>query len=280
MASRWCPECGAEYVEGVRECADCLVPLVDQRPLSVDEVGEPEEEQLAYELEHYDPDARVLLDGLLTNAGVVHAWQGATLVIRSADEAAVDELVDQLDTPVEQPALDPEADQVVYEVADWSPEQREQLEIALQQEDVAYEWDETGDLVVLEADEDRVEAMLDAIEFPDALPALDTGEDIDGDGIGDTGQDDIVVQDRLSDVFVAADRLMHDAEDHEGVLSLVDAARQVEQLAVPYGFSPATWADIVEQAQALRLMLEGSEDDDETIMERARTLRNVLRQYV
>ncbi len=28
----FCPQCGGEYQAGSRECADCQVPLVDQRP--------------------------------------------------------------------------------------------------------------------------------------------------------------------------------------------------------------------------------------------------------
>jgi hypothetical protein len=284
MTSVWCPQCGAEYVAGVQECADCLVPLVDTKPLTPEEVGDDGGDQLAYELEDYDPDARVLLDGMLTTAAIRHAWQGSTLVVRAIDEAQVDELVAHLDQEEDEPAgLDPDAEQVVYEVSDWSEDQKAELEAALRQEGLPYEWDENGDLAVLEADEARVEAMLDAIEFPDSLPVLDEGEDLDGDGIGDTGQDDDVVQDTLSGLFVAADRLMHDAEDAEGVIAMVDAARQAESLPVPYGFSPPVWADIAAQAASLRSMLEDDSEQsvgDDVIMDHARALRNVLRQYV
>lgn len=38
----FCPNCRYEYEEGVRECADCGVPLVDQLP----EEPEPAEEEL------------------------------------------------------------------------------------------------------------------------------------------------------------------------------------------------------------------------------------------
>ena len=32
MSSRWCPKCGAEYREGLSQCADCGVALVDDAP--------------------------------------------------------------------------------------------------------------------------------------------------------------------------------------------------------------------------------------------------------
>ena len=28
----WCPECGAEYQEGIAECTECRVPLQTERP--------------------------------------------------------------------------------------------------------------------------------------------------------------------------------------------------------------------------------------------------------
>ncbi len=272
MTSRWCPSCGAEYVEGVTDCIDCGVALVDERPLSVEEVGGPEDEQLAYELDEYDRDGRMTVDRLLTGEHVPHAWEGVTLVVRASDEAAVDHILEQVEIGT---GLDPDAEQVVYELGDWPEEQRAQLVDALVADGISFEWDENGDLAVLETDEERIEAMLDAIEYPDSLPVDDGTEG----GADAGGEDGLLANDTLSELFVAADRLMHDAEDHEGVLSLVDAARMAASLPLPFGFAPAVWADINEQVGALRHALEG-EADDEDIMNRARTLRNLLRDYV
>ena len=273
MSVKWCPSCGAEYIEGITTCADCEVPLVDERPLAAEEVGTPEDDQLAYELDEYDRDARLFVDRLLTTESIPHAWEGATLVVRAADEAAVDHILEQVDVGS---GLDPDAEQVVYELGDWPEEHRTQLVEALGSAGIAYEWDENGDLAVLESEEERVEAMLDAIEYPDALP-VDDGTEAGADAGGDDG---LLAQDTLSELFVAADRLMHDAEDHEGVLSLVDAARLAATLPLPFGFTPAVWADIVEQADGLRHALEGDTAEDEDVMTRARTLRNLLRNYV
>src|SRR5688572_24870190 len=128
--TRWCPSCGAAYVAGVLECADCFVLLVDEPPLDVEDVGTPDEEQLAYELEELDGESRLLVDRLLTGEDIAHAWEGATLVVRAADEEAVDAVMEQVDAS-SAPVLDPDADQVVYEVADWPEEQRMQLTDAL-----------------------------------------------------------------------------------------------------------------------------------------------------
>jgi len=287
MGSRWCPSCGAEYVAGVRECVDCAVELVDERPMRVEDVGEGGEEQLAYELEVLDGDSRLLVDRLLTGEDIPHAWQGATVVVRAVDEAAVDAIMEQVDaTNAPPPPLDPDAEQVVYEIGDWPDGQREELRDTLTAAGIAHEFDEVGDLVVLESDDERVEAMLDALEYPDALPVASDGdgtgvEDADGDGDGaDDGDEGLAAQDAMSDLFVAADRLMHDAQDAEGVLSLVDAAARAETLPLPFGFSPALWGDIVGQATALRDALAGDDADDELLMDQARDLRTLLRQYV
>lgn len=305
MSTSVCPSCGAEYLAGVAECADCLVLLVQKpgadatdatgaadaakpavgaevtnghgggdRLLGVDdEAVADSEEQVAYELDEYDPTIRRLVGGTLTDRGIPHVWEGTTLVVRSDDEDAVDAIIDEIDEGSEAaaPTLDPGAEQVVYDVADWSDEQRDELVARLETAGIPYEWDDNDDLAVLAADEDAVEATFDSIEFPDAL-AVEGAEGAEGD-------DGLVTQEILSELFVAADRLAHDPRNHEGVLALVDAARLAASLPLPFGFSPPTWKNVIDRAMALRRSLEEDEEDDDVILEQARTLRNVVRQF-
>jgi hypothetical protein len=272
MASRWCVVCGGEYVAGVLECADCLVPLVDERPLAADEVGREDEAQTAYDLDEFEPADRFDLDRRLHERNIDHAWDEGSLIVREADEDAVDPLVDEV---ADAAGLADDDGVVGYDLDDWSEEKRDELTAALEAAEIPFEWDDdSGDLVVNVEDEERVETIIDTIEFPDQLPA-DEGEA----GEAATGGDGLAAQEAMSELFVAADRLMHDPEDHEGVLAAVDAARWAERLPLPFGFAPAVWKDLLGQARALREALEGEADDDEVI-ERATALRTLLRQYV
>ncbi|CAN5800655.1 hypothetical protein BH24ACT3_BH24ACT3_08970 [soil metagenome] len=271
MTTRWCPRCRAEYVAGVAVCADCDVELVDEAPSTGGSV-EADGDQLGYELGEWSTEARVLLERLLVGKGVLHTWETATLVVRADDEAHVDSLLAQVEA-TEDPVLDPDEPQLVYEMEGLAEAQRAQIADALTTEGVAHGWDDVDDLVVYERDEQRVEEILDDVEYPDALPP-DEG---DGD---DDGGDGLVAQYTLSKLFLAGDRLMRDARDHQGVLALVAAADTVESLAVPYGFAPGVWTDLVALAVALRSALEDPDTVDEDLSEQATALRAALRQYV
>lgn len=273
MSTRWCPSCRAEYVAGVGVCADCDVGLVDDAPLPP--VADAGAEQLAYELAEWSAESRVLLERLLTGHGVVHAWEATTLVVRTDDEARADALIDQVEAS-DAPALDPDLAQVVFEMEGLGEEQRAQVADSLTSLGIAHGWDDVDDLVVYERDDERVEQILDGIEYPDAL-SLDVEGD-DAGGLDEAGG--LEAQDALGGLFIAADRLMHDARDHQGVLSVVDAATAVETLALPYGFAAAAWRSVVEQAVVLRTAIEDDTTDDDTIREQARSLRLALRQYV
>ena len=235
-----------------------------------DDIEAPaEDDEVAYELDDWSGESRLLVDGLLTNQGIAHVWEAGTLVVRSADEATVDQIIDDIEITTV-PALDPDADKLAYEVGSWTDAQRTELADALGAAGIPYEWDEVGDLLVLEADESRVEELLDAFEFPDALDA----------GLEDDPGDGLAAQEVMSALFVSSDRLMHDAHDPEGVLSLVDAAARSRTLALPFGFEREVWDGIVARAGALSDQFERDVDDDDEIIERATELRNLLRNYV
>jgi hypothetical protein len=303
MASMRCPECGREYALSATRCTVDDVELVEtlagDEPADAPEVSAPEapetavddatidasdddgdaedeegddREQVTYELGEWSGQDRVMLEQLLAGAGVARAWEGTDLVIRADDEELVDDLVEQV-RATDEPVLDPEADKVVFEVNDWTSDQLVSLTDGLAEQGIAYEFDVEGDLVVLETDEDAVEALLDGIEFGDDV---DTAERVD-----DTGPDDgLETATILSDLFVACDRLKKSATDHEGVLGVVSAADRLDGRPLPFGYVPSVWNDIQERAARLRSGLDDDETDDEELEEQADELWATLRNYV
>jgi hypothetical protein len=229
-------------------------------------VSDSGDDQVAYDLGDWDGPSREVLVHLLNGAGIVHSWEAGTLVVPAGREQEVDHLLDQVELGGGD-ALDPDREQVAFELGEWPEERIGDIAGALSRAGIPFEWDEDGDLVVHESDADAVDDLLDGIEFPDELPAEDDGDD------------GLVASDVLGELFVAADRLMHDAFDHEGVLALADAARTAEQLPVPFGFEASVWRDIVERSARLRRRLEDPVDDD-AVRAEATELRNLLRSYV
>lgn len=271
MTTKWCPNCGSEYIASVERCPDCDLPLVAKDPEADDpEVASDRAGQVEYELHEWAVESRVMLEQLLEGAGIPRAWEGTDLVVPAVCEAQVDELIEQVQVTT-LPSLDADAPKVVYELTDWSEEDVTRLAEALDTLVVPYEFDIEGNLVVLEVDEQRVEDLLDSIEYPDALkPDVDVDDSYDG----------VDVIELLGDLFVATDRLQHHARDHEGVLAFVDAAPAVVSLDVPFGFAPAAWKDITGRVEHLRDALESDTMSDEEIEQHAAELRGVLRNYV
>lgn len=249
-----------------------------------DEEDDDATDQLAYENEEWDSGDRDLLSQLLRAEEVPHAWEATTLVVDAADEEAVDRILEQVEA-ASLPVLDPEAPKVVYELEGWDERRRGELADALNEAGLAHGWDDEDDLVVLETDEDAVDPIVERIEVADPN-ALD---DENGDGGTDqdpsqatAAEDDdgLAAQDAMSELFVAADRLMHDPDDHEAVLRLVDATRLTESLVLPYGFSAEDWDPLVRGARELRDLLEAEDADDDGIIASATDLRGRLRRYV
>ena len=175
--TRWCALCGSEYVARVIECGDCLVPLVERPPATVDQIGDDDEGQVAYELDELETDDRFAIDAALRDVGIAHAWDGR--VAGGARCRRRSGRRNRRPGRARRSSLD-EGDQVVYELDGWTDEQRAELGDLLVQARIPFEWDEGGELVVLEADEERAEILIDSVEYPDQLP-IDDGER-DGDG--------------------------------------------------------------------------------------------------
>ena len=282
--TKWCPDCGSEYLIGVEQCIDCEVDLVDTPPpdRGTDDGSDDQDrdqpsgaapgDQVSYELNEWSGESRMLIEQLMAGAGVARAWEGTTLVIGQADEARLDELIEHVEASAES-ALDPAAERVVYEVGEWTADQLTVLTDALATAGLGYEFDIEGDLAVLAADEQRVEVLLDGLDFATPASADADGEDVDPD-------DGIETAEILSDLFVACDRLQHDATDHDGVLGAVAAANRLEARPLPFGYSPSVWNDLVDQARRLRSDLEDGEATDPVVEEHALELRTLLRQYV
>jgi hypothetical protein len=220
------------------------------------------DDQLDYALDEWSVEARQLLDRLLTTNDITHAWQGGRLSVSPDDEQTVDDLVDEVESTI-LPTLDPGADRVVYEVAEWSPEARADLGDALIEEGVRYEFDGLGDLVVEAIDEDRVDAIIDELA--------------DEDDEADAGPE---ANDVLSDLFVAADKLRRNPRDAKAAGATVQGVTEVITLEPPYGFDRRTWAQIGLRAGALRAALDTEPSDDDAVIAAAEELRTLLHPMV
>ena len=270
MSARICPACGTQYAGWATRCADCSIALVDSGPSVLDL---PEDDQLVYELGEWSTARRTLLESLLGADGIAHAWEAADLVVHVDDETRVDALVDAIEqggvaaaSTSEQAGL--EGDQLVYELDEWNTVDRQRLGEELTAAGVPFVWDSSDALVVSAEDEEAVEHVLDVVEYPDALDA------VDGEGDGD----DEAAQEMLSDLFLSSDRLMHDPTDEDGTNGLLKAVEAASEASVPYGLAPAIWKAVLEHASELREGLSG--EDDELVVERATALRSLLRPYV
>ena len=161
---------------------------------------------------------------------------------------------------------------LVYEMDGWETSERDALDGLLRSEGIAHRWD-GDDLLVPEDCEDRVDALMDRVEFPDALEAVELADE--GDEV-----DDEAVYAVMSDLFVAADRLAGErVVDVELAGDLVTASAAASDTPPPYGVEPTSWKQVQQMAEGIVAALE-AEADDEVVTREAASLRDVLRRYV
>jgi len=169
-------------------------------------------------------------------------------------------------------------DQVAYDLVEWPPEDRVIATDDLVEMGIPYRWEDGLVLVVPASAEEQVDALLDEID-ENAAGEDDSAALIDVDTGEDGGEEAAAA---MGDLFVAADGLQHGRYDEEKVVEFIEAAAVVTSCLPPFGIEAQVWARVQGQASAIVTALEKGEDgdDDETVIEGARALRELLRHYV
>jgi hypothetical protein len=243
MATRTCPDCGAQYVATVRRCIDCDVMLIDEvteRDTGSDTSSaspKGDGDQVGYELAGWGNQLKVSLEGMLDKAGVARAWEAGALVVAAADEAVVDDLIATLEGG-DVDDLDDDVVRVALEIEGLDAAGHDELDARLLAEAIWHAWDDEGALVVAEDDEARV------------LEIIDDVFDIEGPN---DGVDGLAAQEALSAGYVAVDRLIKNPHDRKLAAAYVAAAERLATVDVPYGFAASTWVELVDEAEALAL---------------------------
>ena len=235
---------------------------VDDGLLSDDEEGE----WLAVELHEWASETRSMLAQLLLADGVVHSWQGTTLLAHESVEEAVDALIEEV-TKAEARGLDPDRAQLAFEMTGWSGRLQAQLSERLGSAGVPHEFDADGDLVCHEDDEEHVELLIEDIVAREGDSGL-------------TELDGLEANNLLSAVFEATDRLRRDVHDSKGVLGVVTHGRRLATTATPFGFSATGWNSLREAADGLVALIESEDASDTEISEHAVRLRDTLQRLV
>lgn len=209
-----------------------------------------------------------------------------------------------------------EADDVGFELEEWSAGERGRLSAGLRERGIAFRWEPGLTLVVTPADEELVDALLDDMEsedlggggggddrgggrrsgeandqdFDDEDDDDEDDDDEDDDDEDDDDEDDDDEDDddedggeraqaAMGDLFVAADRLIQRPDDARVAEALLAATAIVQESRAPYGFESVAWLQIRELAAAVVEAIE-SDADDVAVSREARTLRDALRPYI
>jgi len=181
-----------------------------------------------------------------------------------------------------------EHDTVVYELDDWSAEERGALEMRLEAAGIEHRWEAGPDplaeapppygtrhrwevwpnLVINEEHEVAVDALLDEVESPEAL-----------EGVDDEDASDEDVYSVMGNLYTAADKLKNDPDDLAVAGEFFDAADAVRATEAPYGIDGSIWSRVQSLAASVTEKLEAEADDDD-VQRLASELRDLLFQYV
>jgi molybdopterin converting factor small subunit len=148
--------------------------------------------------------------------------------------------------------------ELVYELAEWLPEQRVELSMLLEGAGIAYSWDGT-DLTVAEEHEVEVDGLFEQVHG-----ALD--------------DDDEARYRSIEELFGAVDRLANDPGNEERRRAFLEAVAAVE-LPTPVGVDDAYWWRVRSQGHAVVAALD-SQARGEEISREAALLAEMLHEMV
>ncbi|HTT87977.1 MAG TPA: hypothetical protein VMF65_00375 [Acidimicrobiales bacterium] len=138
--------------------------------------------------------------------------------------------------------------ELVYELAEWLPEQRVELSMLLESAGIAYNWD-GSDLTVAEEHEDEVDGLFEQVH-------------------GEVEEDDEARYHSIEELFGAVDRLANDPGDEDRRRNLLETVGVVE-LPTPVGVDDGYWWRVRSQGHALVAAIEHGSRDDEVSREAA-----------
>jgi hypothetical protein len=216
---------------------------------------------IGLDLATWGETGRTALDERLHLLEAPHAWNGEVLIIDEADAAWIARIVEQVEDE-RSLALDPEADQIAYDLTGWDEQNLSLLVHGLQDQAVPFGM-EAEELIIHEADEQKVDDLVDTILEPDGA---------------DVALDDARAE-MMGELFVIADRLVHDPLEKDARHDLTAMAAEAVASAPPYGVEKAWWKGIGEQCTGLATMFLGPTEED-TVVEAATALRDALRPNV
>ena len=232
----------------------------------------PEEEQVVYELGGWSFDMQAEAAEVLAESQIPHGWDGTDLVVHVDWEQMVDELLDAVERGATG-TVEEDDDELVYELDEWPAEDREALTAKLDEAGVTHRWEGDATLVVAPGDEAVVEAILDGVEYPDAI----AGAEVDDEA---TAAAEAASFEVLSSLFLAADRLKGNPLDPEGIADLSDALEDADADVPPFGIVPGLWRDAVERGNRLADTLADNDDRSPEVAEQAAELQALLRPFV
>ncbi len=203
---------------------------------------------------------------LLVADGVVHSWQGTTLMVHESVEEVVDGLLEEVQVAGRR-SLEADAPKTAFEMEGWDDDLREVLVERLVGTGVPHEFDDDGDLVIHEIDEEQVDMVIDEV--------LARREEHDLEKL-----EGLEANDLLSALFLATDRLRRDPGDSNGVLGVIEHGERLVRSAAPFGFEPSSWSQLREAAALLIDLIQQEEPPVDEISGQAEMLRETLRALV